>query len=116
MVAGSFQVEFQGAAQVPQHGGLTMIGIGQHLVVKFQVSGFGHIGGHGVKEPQTIIGAVLFSRGALLVTGTMFERLDDGHSPTIGQLAGEHQFQARPGLPGNGGEYPQHILDRVAKA
>ena len=45
VAAGAFEVELEGAAQVAEHRGLALVGVGHDLVEKGDVAGFGDVGG-----------------------------------------------------------------------
>lgn len=66
-------VDRQGATKVAEDGRLTLIGIGQHFVIKTHVTDFRDTRRDRVEKSQSIVGVVFLRRGRRLVTGTMRE-------------------------------------------
>jgi hypothetical protein len=93
VLAGALEVEFEGAAQVTEDGGLALVGVRQHLAVEIEVAGLRDVVGHGVEEPLAVVGAV-FLGAAPARAGVVAERFDDGDGAAVGDLTGEHELEA----------------------
>ena len=112
----ALQIKFQRPPQMTKHRGLAGIGVGQHLVIKVKIAGFGHKRRHRIKKPEAVVGAVFLRIGFRFVAGVMVKRLDDGDGSAVSQLPGEQQLQPRLRLVGNGCGHAQNILHRIAEA
>ena len=62
-----------------EDGGLTVVGVGQHLVVEIEVAGFGDVRRHGVEQPERIIAPEVLGRRGLFLTGLMGKRTNQRH-------------------------------------
>ena len=116
VLPGAFEVELKRAAQVPEHGGLAVVGVRQHLQVETEVAGFRHEVGHRVEEPQTVVGTELLRLRSFLLSRTVAEALDDGQGAPRGDLTGEHELEAIADPVAHHRHDAKKVLHRVAKA